>query len=289
MAGGSGFIGNRVVTILLDAGAKEIVIIGRTEGPIKHKRVRYAACDLSKETAIDVITGLGSFDYIFNLIGMTDQRMPHPNPVELFDMNVRTLIHLTRGIDWKPVRGAVHAGTNAEYGLQRLPQQEDMLPQPTNMYGWSKASATLYARAMTQAKLAKWCIARPFFVYGSGKTTGFIPELISTLKQGTSFTVGPTTRDPVFVDDCADALVQLALCPSAKGEIVNICGGKEVPVVQIAAMAQKKIKKGTIVLTKDLRPGDVRRSRGSITKLKRLTGWRPRTTLSQGLDMILKE
>lgn len=296
VAGGNGFIGSRVVSMLLNAGAKEIIILGRTEGQMKHARthtparLRSVACDLTKETCVKIIKGLGSFDYIFNLIGVTDIRMPHPNPMELFDVNVRTLIHLTQGIDWESVHGATHTGTNAEYGSQRVPQHEDMNSRPMDMYGWSKASASSYACTMTKAGLAKWCVARPFFVYGAGKRTGFIPKLIESLGQGHACTVmGNVTRDPVFVDDVAIGLVRLALCPSARGEIVNICGGKEISIARIAEMAKRKIKKGNVIMSSHARPGDMLRSRGSIKKLKKLTGWSPSTKFSEGLERVIKE
>ena len=290
VAGGSGFIGARVVDFLLDGGAREVVIVGRVAGLIKNSRVGYVVCDLAQEQSVAVIQNLGLFDYVFNLIGVTDQRMPHPNPIELFDANVRTLIHLTQGITWKNVAGAVHVGSNAEYGTQLLPHQEDMSPQPMDMYGWSKADASLYARIMTKSGFAKWCIARPFFVYGPGRHTGFIFELIACLMQGKKFTIaGNSTRDPVFVDDVAAGLIRLALCPSAAGEIVNICSGKEVFMVRIAEMVKRKIAKGEIALASKARPGDMLRSRGNIKKLKALIGWVPSTSLSEGLDRTIKE
>ena len=289
MAGGSGFIGARVVDLLLDEGAQEIVIAGRAAGSINNPRARYVICDLAQERSVAVIKNLGAFDYVFNLIGVTDQRMPHPNPIELFDANVRTLINLTRGIAWKNIAGAVHVGSSAEYGSHALPHREDMSSDSTNMYGWSKADASLYARIMTKSGFAKWCVARPFFVYGPGRQNGFVFDLIASLTQGKKFTIaGNSTRDPVFVDDVAAGLVRLALCDRAAGEIVNICGGKEVSMMRIAEMVKRKIGKGKIAVTSRARPGDIPRSRGSVKKLKALTGWGPSISLSEGLDTTIK-
>lgn len=290
MAGGNGFIGSRVVRMLVDSGAREIVILGRGKSHATDSCAHYASCDLAENTSVQKIKTLGAFDYVFNLIGVTDQKMPHPNPAGLFDANVKTLIHLTQGIAWEYVRGAVHAGSNIEYGAQPVAHREDMNPSPANAYGWSKASASSYARMMTTAGFAKWCVARPFFVYGPGKQTGFIPELIKTLARGGTFTVnGAATRDPVYVDDVAEGLVRLATCSAATGEIVNICRGKEVSIMKIAEMTQHEIGKGKIIFQSEYRPGDIPRSCGSIRKLKSLTGWTPSVTLSVGLMRIPKE
>lgn len=290
MAGGSGFIGSRVVDILLDFGAKEVVIVGQTAGPVraKDKRMRFFACDLSRDGSALVIEKLGLFDYVFNLIGLIDQRMPHPKPDELFDANVRTLMNLSKGISWESVRGAVHTGSNAEHGLGSLPHAENKNLEPTNMYGWSKATASLYAITMTKAGLEKWCVARPFFVYGPGKEVGFVPELIKALSQEKTFEISSdTTRDPIYVDDVAEGLVRLALCSEARGEVVNLCSGKEVAIKRIADMVLRKIGKGNIVVKLNARPGDMPRSRGSTKKLKALTGWSPSISLSDGLDKVI--
>ena len=290
VAGGSGFIGARIVNSVLDGGAKEVIILGRTIGSIKNSRVRYVICDLTQEQSVAIIKNLGVFDYVFNLIGLTDQRMPHPNPMELFNANVLTLIHLTQGIAWDSVVGAVHAGSNAEYGTQPLPHQEDMALRPTNIYGWSKADASLYAQTMTTSGFAKWSVARPFFVYGPGRHTGFVCDLIETLMQGNTFAIaGNSTRDPIFIDDVAIGFLRLAVCPLAAGQIVNICSGKEVFMARIAEMVKQKIAKGKVTFTSKSRPGDMLRSRGSIKKLKALTGWSPGMSLSQGLDIMIKE
>ena len=291
VAGGRGFIGSRVVDRLLDLGAEEVVVLERAAGKKQTKKssVRYISCDLVRDESVRIIRKLGAFDYVFNMIGVTDQRMPHPNPIELFDANVRTLIHLTQGIGWKNVRGAVHVGSNAEYGALLPPHHEDMNPRPVNVYGWSKSSASSYALMMTMAGFAKWCVARPFFVYGPGKQTGLIPKLITTLGKGESFVIsGNSTRDPVYVDDAAVGLIRLAVCPEAKGEIVNICGGKEIPIRTIARMIQRNVGKGEIIFKSETRPGDMLRSHGSIKKLKALTGWSPSTTVSVGIGRILK-
>ena len=289
VAGGNGFIGSRVVDFLLDNSAKEIVIVGQGASRIKDTRVRYVLCDLAKDESIETIKDLGAFDYVFNLIGVTDQRMPHPNPVELFNANVRTLVHLTQAIAWKNVRGAVHVGSNAEYGSQSLPHHEDLKPLPTNMYGWSKECASSYAIIMATSSFARWCVARPFFVYGPGKQTGLIPELIKTLSDGETFTMqSASTRDPVYVDDVAEALIRLAACPRAMGEIVNICGGKEISIRKIGEIIKRNIGKGEIIFTLKGRVGDMPRSFGSVKKLKALTRWSPRTSLSEGLKSIIQ-
>lgn len=293
VAGGSGFIGTFLVDELVKSGAKEVVIINRTvfDGEHKRQRTYSIACNLEQAESPHIIRNLGNFDYVFNLVGVTNQTMPHPDPSLLYAANVQTLIHLTQGIKWESVRGAVHVGSNVEYGDGHIPHDEDLSLHPTNVYGWTKATGSLYGEMMARLGLAKWCIVRPFFVYGPGKKTGLIAGLIETLMQGKIYTImgAKVTRDPVFVEDVVSCLVRLALLPEACGQTVNICNGKEVRIQHIANLIHSLIPSGSIVVQETARNGDFIRSCGSIKKLKRLTGWQPQISLEEGLAKIIKK
>lgn len=287
IAGGTGFIGERLVAELFRSGVKEAVVLHKNPEYKKNDYpAEYVSCDLSSKESEPLVRGLGGFDYVFNLVGKTDQRMPHPNPDELLAANVLTLVHLTNAILWEKVKGAVHVGSNAEYGNASLPHIENGEVRPANLYGWSKVMATDYAHFSARCGFAKWAIARPFFVCGQGQRAGFLAELASMLKDGKEFVVrsAQATRDLVLVDDVAQGLIRLAQSRKASGEIVNICSGKEVTMAEIAVKARDIIGSGSVVLKNESRPGDFMRSCGSNDKLERLTGWKPATSL----DDILK-
>lgn len=291
ITGGSGFLGTHLIKKLRECGVAEIITLQRGNKPIREVRgISSIVSDLSQAESQNVIRGLGDVDYIFNLAGLIDQRMPYPNPRELWDANVMTLIYLTNGLDWSAVRGAVHIGTTAEYGNQELPFREDQLLKPTNAYGWSKAAATQYAVMMAQGGYAKWCVARQFTGYGPGQKTGFIFDVTSALKRGETFTVNPSyvTRDPIFVDDTIEGLIRLALTPNGAGQIVNLCVGKETSIGEIAAVIYGIVGKGKIELVqREPRRGDFLRSWGDTKKLERLLGWKPAITLEEGLRITV--
>lgn len=293
VAGGSGFIGTHVVAMLVRAGVGEIVVLGKK----KASRViadadaygtthfTFLDCDLASQSSERVLNGLKEFDYVFNLIGVTEQDMPHPDPLRLMEANLLPLARLTKMLDWASVKGAVHVGSNAEYGDAPVPHREDAPLRPTNCYGLTKATATAYALMMTRGGWAKWCVARPFFVYGPGQESGLIPESVRVLSGGGKFVIHgkKITRDPVFVEDVAEALVRLVACPKARGEVVNIANGQEIAVRVIAGCVREAVGGGMVLVDARARAGDLARSCGSVAVLMRLTGWRPRTTLREGV------
>lgn len=291
ITGGSGFLGTHLIKKLQTLGTREIISVDK--GIKAHDTlsgVIDCVCDMSQPASVDKMRAIGDVDYIFNLAGLSDQRMPHPNPQDLWNTNVISLIHLTSAIDWGKVKGAVHIGTTAEYGNAEAPFQENQAPQPTNAYGWSKAAATQYAIMMTQGGYAKWSVARQFTGYGPGQTSGFIVDLIRTLKKGGIFVVNSSyiTRDPIFVSDTIEGLIRLACCPNASGEIINLCPGKEISIGEIATMAHSIVGMGRIELAQgEPRKGDFLRSWGSTEKIEQFLGWKPHTSLKEGLRITV--
>lgn len=291
ITGGSGFLGTHLIKKLRECEVAELITLQRGMKPIREATgASSVCCDLSRPESQQVIRGIGEVDYVFNLAGLIDQRMPHPNPRELWDANVVTLIHLTDGLDWSAVKGAVHIGTTAEYGNQELPFREDQLLKPTNIYGWSKAAATQYAVMMAEGGYAKWRVARQFTGYGPGQKAGFIFDAASALKRGETFTVNPSyvTRDPIFVADTIEGLIRLTLAANGVGEIVNLCPGKEISLGEIATVIHGIVGKGKIELVqREPRKGDFLRSWGDTKKIERLLGWKPAITLEEGLRITI--
>lgn len=293
IAGGSGFIGAHVVAALVRAGIGEIVVLGKKKGFCAPagagahdlSRLTFLDGDLASQSSERILKGLKGFDYVFNLIGVTEQDMPHSDPMRLMEANLLPLVRLTKVLDWDVVKGAVHVGSSAEYGDAPVPHREDSPLRPMNCYGLAKAAATEYALMMARGGWAKWCVARPFFVYGSGQEHGLIPEALRIMSGGGRFIVHgkKVTRDPVFVEDVADALIRLAQCTDAAGRVVNIANGVEISVRVIAECVRDAMGRGSVSLGARLRVGDPLRSRGSATLLKRLTGWRSRITLREGV------
>lgn len=291
VTGGSGFLGTHLIKALQVLGAGEIINVHK-ESKSHHKAsgLINVLCDMSELASVDAIRNIGHVDYIFNLAGSSDQRMPHPRPQDLWNANVISLINLTNAIDWDQIKGAVHIGTTAEYGNREVPFREDQFLRPTNAYGWSKAVATQYAVMMAQGGYAKWCVARQFTGYGPGQTIGFIVDLTRALKRGEMFVVNPSyvTRDPIFVSDTIEGLIRLACCPKASGEIINLCLGKEISIGEIAKMVYSIVGMGRIELTQgEPRKGDFLRSWGSTEKIEKFLGWKPHTSLEEGLRITV--
>jgi UDP-glucose 4-epimerase len=108
-------------------------------------------------------------------------------------------------------------------------QEEDPLG-PIDVYGYSKRWAEELACNFAARMGTGVGVARLFNVFGPGETNPhFIPSLICQLQAGESVRLGnlSSSRDYVFVDDAADALVRLArYCHSGQSVTLNLGTGR---------------------------------------------------------------
>jgi nucleoside-diphosphate-sugar epimerase len=95
-----------------------------------------------------------------------------------------------------------------------------------------------------------------------------------------------------FDGSSVEGFVRIAESETALGEEINIATGKEISVGELAGEIIRQINpKARIVCEKRrIRPenGEVERLCGSNDKIRRLTGWQPRTSLEKGLAETIR-
>ncbi len=99
------------------------------------------------------------------------------------------------------------------------------------------------------------------------------------------------TRDFVFVDDTARAFIALAKTPEATGRTVHFGTGREISIGDLARLAIRAAgREGISVRSED--PSRVRPPSSEVSRLvasselaRRLTGWEPRVSLEEGLEI----
>lgn len=137
---------------------------------------------------------------------------------------------------------------------------------------------------------------RCFNVYGprqslSNPYTGVTAIFISRLKNNNPPVVyedGMQTRDFVSVHDVVNALLLGMEKKEADYQIMNIGGGKPVPIKEVAQILAKLLKKDIDPrITGEYRKNDIRNCYADITKAKKLLGWKPHVSLQQGFAELI--
>jgi UDP-glucose 4-epimerase len=97
---------------------------------------------------------------------------------------------------------------------------------------------------------------------------------------------GRILRDFLYVDDLVDCFLQVATCDRAYGEVFNVGSGLAISFIDLAKKIVEVTGKGKVAFTeftqerKEVEPGDYYTD---ISKIKRVVGWSPQTSLEEGL------
>jgi GDP-4-dehydro-6-deoxy-D-mannose reductase len=144
------------------------------------------------------------------------------------------LLDAARDLDVPPT--IILAGTAAEYGV--LPPgctsaHEDVPCQPATLYGISKLAQTFHGLAAARQGMPV-VIARLFNPVGRSMSESlaigsFIAQIERMGPEGGVLRTGDldVVRDFIAVEDACRLFVDLAFCPDALGQIVNICTGQD--------------------------------------------------------------
>jgi nucleoside-diphosphate-sugar epimerase len=110
--------------------------------------------------------------------------------------------------------------------------------------------------------------------------------LLEALARGAPFRLlgdGSASRSFTFVADAVDATIA-AMERGHLGELYNVGGGDEATMADAIALAEE-ISGRTLALERHgAAAGDVRRTRADVTKAEQELGWRPSTSLRDGLE-----
>jgi nucleoside-diphosphate-sugar epimerase len=182
----------------------------------------------------------------------------------------------------------VNTGSSSEYGFKDFAMRESDLLEPNSYYSVAKCAQTLLCQHFAQVEKRPITTLRLFSAYGPfEEPSRLIPTLIQRCLDGQPLKLvsRDTARDFIYVEDVVDAYLSLEKLAQLSGEIINIGTGVQSTVGDVVDAvlkhtgAQVECQWGAM----PSRVWDAKIWVSDCTKSKRLLGWRPQTTLSDGL------
>lgn len=308
ITGANGFVGGNLTKRLIGKGAK---VVALTRSGIKPpslltienlvpKIYKVEKRSLLNFSDVNRIVSRNKVDYIFHLAAQPLIEVGHVSPIETFDVNIRGTWNLLEAARQNKVKKIVVASTTHVYGDNpNLPYKEEYYPQPSRPYETSKAAADLLAQSYADTYNLPVEIPRFVNLYGPGdfNFSRIVPKVILPLlkKENPEVWDLRAVRDFLYIDDAIDAYLVLVEknLPSAKRvRVFNFGSGKPMSIIKLAKKILKIYENGSLKLSirevPKEREKEIVKQYVSITKAKRLLGWRPKNSLEKGLKKTIE-
>ncbi len=184
----------------------------------------------------------------------------------------------------------INTGSSSEYGIKEKPMKELDLLEPIDIYGATKAAATLYCQVLAKKYNLPIFTLRLFSPYGYyEEPVRLIPYLIiSMLKNEKIKLASPyAVRDFIFIEDVLDVFLQTInkkdqILP---GAILNVGSGFDTKVIEVFETLKRIIGYQMNFYLEGI-PRDSEQLhiwRADIEKIQKTLGWYPKYKLEDGL------
>jgi UDP-glucose 4-epimerase len=289
VTGGAGFIGSHVADSLLARGYEVTVIDDLSAGT--RERVP-AGAELVELDIVDTAAVAKQFaerrpDAVFHLAAQASVVASVENPSRDCAVNVQGTLGVVQAAGEIGVPVVFTSTGGALYGDEApMPTGEDRIPAPLSPYGASKWAGEAYVRTWSLASGIPHAVCRLGNVYGPRQSphgeAGVVAIFSNRLYTGEAprlYGHGKPTRDYVYVADVVSGL----LAALGKSGVYNIATSTETDVAtiwrELSAAAGKQLEPELA----DLRPGELQHSCLDISRAERELGWRPQTSIAEGL------
>ncbi|CAI8750595.1 GDP-mannose 4,6-dehydratase [Bacillus sp. IT-79MI2] len=297
ITGITGFVGRYLQSTLIEEGDE---VFGTSRQPNICKNTYQL--DLQKQDEIVSLLKKISPTHIFHLAGISNVRYSWSNVSQTIEANTIATINLLEAVKKlnKEIR-VITIGSSEEYGKATLSIHdtisETTLLNPLNPYGTSKAAVSMLVKQYYKGFDLDVIHVRPFNHIGPGQKLGFVTSdfahQIALINNNNSnynkIKVGnlESFRDFTDVRDIVRAYYMIALKGCA-GEIYNVCSGTSTSIQEILNILLSFSNKKIAIETDPdkMRPSDIPYFIGNYTKIKDLTKWEPKISITQSLQDI---
>jgi UDP-glucose 4-epimerase len=310
ITGGAGFIGSHLSEKLLEQGHQVTVIDDLSTG--RFENIEPLTSNPNFSFAIETITNTGVMDrlisecdIIYHLAAAVGVMEIVSRPIHTIETNVRgTDIVLETARRYR--RKVLIASTSEIYGKStKTPfnEEDDSIMGATTKSRWSyatsKALDEFLALAYHKESHLPVVIFRLFNTVGPRQRGHYgmvIPRFVQWALAGQPIQVygdGQQSRCFCNVSDVVNAIVALADCDIAIGEVFNIGSSEEVTIIELAQRVIERTGSTSeikiIPYSEAYESGfeDMQRRVPDTGKVNRVIGWEPRKTLDQTLDEVI--
>ncbi len=310
VTGAAGFIGFHVARALLGRGDTVIGIDNLNDYydvRLKEDRLailqgepgfRFERLDIVDQAAIgELFAGHPEIDRIIHLAAQAGVRYSRINPYAYVRTNIEGHVVLLEACRRLPqVRHLVYASSSSVYGANtKLPfSVEDRTDAPVSLYGASKKAMEEISYAYAHLYRIPLTGLRFFTVYGPWGRPDMAAFLFaSNILAGRPiqlFNDGNMRRDFTFIDDIVSGVIACLDRPpdgAVPHRLYNLGNSRSEALLDFVAVIERTLGRRADIERMPMDPGDVKETYADIAAAERDLGFRPRTSIDEGLPRFL--
>lgn len=277
---------------------------------IIYNNYRFFKISLEDKEKILLLFDTEKFDVVINLAAQAGVRYSLENPTAYAESNLMGFLNILEGCRSIKVKHLIYASSSSVYGLNSsLPFSEQQSTEhPVSLYAATKKANEMMAHSYSHLYNIPTTALRFFTVYGPwGRPDMAMFLFTKAIIEGKSIKVfnnGDMLRDFTYIDDVTESLSKLINKPatpnkqwngfapqtdssSAPYRVYNIGNANPIKLIDYIKALEEAIGIKAIKEMMPMQPGDVLATHADTTKLIIETGFKPKTSVEDGVKMFV--
>lgn len=303
LTGGAGFIGSHLAEALLKEGHHVVVVDDFNDYyPPRRKeknlsavranpRLKVVKADIRNRPLLESLFSRHRFPAVIHLAARAGVRPSLTAPLLYQDVNVGGTLLLLDAARRHGTEKFVFASSSSVYGdSAKLPLREtEKILYPVSPYGLTKLTGENLCRIYHREYGLKIAALRFFTAYGPRQRPDMaIHKFTRLLREGKKlplFGDGTSRRDYTYISDIVAGILQ-ALAADIQWEVFNLGGGHSVTLLELVEAIGRELSRIPRWDTLPFQAGDVKATLADVSKARKILGYRPRTTLEEGIKFF---
>ncbi|MDR1228096.1 MAG: NAD-dependent epimerase [Azoarcus sp.] len=275
-----------------------------------HPRFRFVKLDVADRDGIVRLFAEASFERVVHLAAQAGVRYSLQNPHAYVDSNLTGFVNILEGCRHGRVEHLVYASSSSVYGGNaKLPFSEhDGVDHPVSLYAATKKANELMAHAYSHLYGLPVTGLRFFTVYGPwGRPDMALFLFVKAILEGRPIDVfnhGGMRRDFTYIDDIAEGVIRIldrvaapdaAFDPArpdparshAPYRVFNIGNHEPVNLLDFIEAVETGLGRRAEKNFLPMQDGDVPATHADVSELAAWTGFRPATSVRDGVSRFV--
>ena len=323
VTGAAGFIGADVVRVLLQRGdavlgidnlntyydpaLKQARLQRLAELPQAADHFQFQRLDLEDGAAMAELFARYQPRAVVHLAAQAGVRYSLENPAAYIQSNLVGFGHILEGCRHHGVQHLVYASSSSVYGgNRRMPfSEQHPVNHPVSLYAATKKANELMAHTYSHLYGLPATGLRFFTVYGPWGRPDMAPMLFAkAILAGEPIKVfnhGRMQRDFTYIDDIVEGVVRCLDKPATADpafdplqpdpataavchRVFNIGNSQPTPLLRFIEVMEQALGRTAIKDLQPMQPGDVEATAADTSDLEAWVGFRPSTSIEQGVE-----